>query len=34
MTGGGPNDATYFYVLHTYRNAFEFFKMGYASSLA
>ncbi|MCP4643888.1 MAG: sugar ABC transporter permease, partial [bacterium] len=34
MTGGGPNNSTYFYVLYTYRNAFEFFKMGYASALA
>jgi multiple sugar transport system permease protein len=34
MTKGGPNDATYFYMLYTYRNAFEFFKMGYASALA
>jgi multiple sugar transport system permease protein len=34
MTDGGPNDETYFYVLYTYRNGFEFFKMGYASALA
>ncbi|MCX5758303.1 MAG: sugar ABC transporter permease [Candidatus Hydrogenedentes bacterium] len=34
MTGGGPNNSTYFYVLYTYRNAFEFFRMGYASALA
>ena len=34
MTGGGPNDSTYFYVLYTYRNAFEFFRTGYASALA
>ena len=34
MTNGGPNHATHFYVLYTYRNAFEFFKMGYASALA
>jgi multiple sugar transport system permease protein len=34
MTNGGPNNSTYFYVLYTYRNAFEFFKMGYASALA
>lgn len=34
MTGGGPNNSTCFYVLNTYRNAFEFFKMGYASALA
>jgi multiple sugar transport system permease protein len=34
MTGGGPNDATRFYVLYAYQNAFEFFRMGYASALA
>ena len=34
MTGGGPNNATRFYVLYTYQNAFEFFRMGYASALA
>lgn len=34
MTQGGPNDATNFYMLYVYRNAFEFFKMGYASALA
>ena len=34
MTNGGPNDATLTYVLHLYRNAFEQFKMGYASALA
>jgi multiple sugar transport system permease protein len=34
MTGGGPADATLTYVLYLYRNAFEFFKMGYASALA
>jgi multiple sugar transport system permease protein len=34
MTGGGPANATLFYVLHLYRNAFQFFKMGYASALA
>jgi len=34
MTGGGPNHATHFYMLYTYRNAFEYFKMGYASALA
>ncbi|MCX7795778.1 MAG: sugar ABC transporter permease [bacterium] len=33
-TGGGPEDSTLFYVLHLYNNAFSFFKMGYASSLA
>jgi multiple sugar transport system permease protein len=34
MTGGGPNNATRFYVLYVYQNAFEFFQMGYASALA
>ncbi len=34
MTGGGPRDATLFYVLYLYRNAFHYLKMGYASALA
>jgi len=34
MTGGGPSNSTLFYVLYLYRNAFEYFKMGYASALA
>lgn len=34
MTGGGPVDATLFYVLYLFRNAFEYFKMGYASAMA
>jgi multiple sugar transport system permease protein len=34
MTKGGPGTETLFYVLYLYRNAFEFFKMGYASALA
>ena len=33
-TGGGPNYATWFYALHLYRNAFEYFRMGYGSALA
>lgn len=33
-TDGGPQNASLFYVLYLYRNAFEFFKMGYASVLA
>lgn len=32
-TGGG-NDAVLFYVIYVFRQAFEFFKMGYASALA
>jgi multiple sugar transport system permease protein len=34
MTNGGPADSTLTYVLYLYRNAFEFFRMGYASALA
>ena len=34
MTSGGPNNATLFYLLYIYRNAFEYFRMGYASALA
>lgn len=34
MTNGGPNDATYFYILHLYRQAFDNLRMGYASALA
>ncbi len=34
MTRGGPNHATLFYVLYLYQNAFNWFKMGYASALA
>jgi multiple sugar transport system permease protein len=34
MTNGGPQDSTLFYVLYLYRNAFSYFQMGYASSLA
>ncbi len=33
-TAGGPQNATLFYVLYLYRNAFDYFKMGYASALA
>jgi len=34
MTAGGPNNASLFYVLYLYQNAFQFMKMGYASALA
>lgn len=34
LTSGGPNDATLFYVLYIYRQAFQFFQMGYASALS
>src|SRR5262249_44480993 len=30
----GPGNAALFYVLYTYRNAFGYFKNGYASALA
>lgn len=33
-TGGGPSYATYFYVFHLFKNAFEFNRMGYASAMA
>jgi multiple sugar transport system permease protein len=33
-TDGGPLDATLFFVLYIYRQAFQFFKMGYASAMA
>lgn len=33
-TNGGPLDSTLFYVLYLYRQAFQYFNMGYASSLA
>ncbi len=34
MTDGGPNNATLLYMLFLYRNAFKWFKMGYASAMA
>ena len=34
MTDGGPANATLVYGLYIYRNAFRFFKMGYASALS
>jgi len=34
MTQGGPNNATLFYVLYLYENAFQFIKIGYASAMA
>ena len=33
-TGGGPNYATWFYILHLYQTAFQNFDFGYASALA
>jgi multiple sugar transport system permease protein len=34
MTGGGPADATLFYMFYLYRRAFVFYNMGYASAMA
>lgn len=34
MTSGGPNNATLFYLLYLYQNAFQYFRMGYGSALA
>ena len=34
MTGGGPGDATRFYVVYLYNQAFDFHAMGYASAMA
>jgi multiple sugar transport system permease protein len=34
MTNGGPGDASLFYSLQIYRQAFQYFKMGYASAMA
>jgi multiple sugar transport system permease protein len=33
-TGGGPADATWFYILHLYQQAFGNLELGYASALA
>jgi multiple sugar transport system permease protein len=34
MTAGGPNNATYFYTMFNYDQAFKYLNMGYASALA
>jgi multiple sugar transport system permease protein len=34
VTAGGPGDASLFYLLYLFRNAFTYFDMGYASALA
>jgi multiple sugar transport system permease protein len=34
MTGGGPNDATLFYVYNIYRVAFQYFELGYGAALS
>jgi len=34
MTGGGPGEATHFYVYYIYKKAFDLHDMGYASAMA
>lgn len=34
MTGGGPGTSTLMVVMYIYKNAFEYFRMGYASAIA
>ena len=34
LTSGGPADASLFYALYLYNQAFQFFRMGYASAMA
>ena len=34
ITNGGPQNATLFYVLYMYQNAFSNLRMGYAAALA
>lgn len=34
MTKGGPSNTTLFYVLYLFKNAFNYFHMGYASAMA
>lgn len=34
MTAGGPFDSTLFYAYYLFKQAFQFFRMGYASALA
>jgi multiple sugar transport system permease protein len=34
LTQGAPNNSTEFFSMYLYRNAFRFFKMGYASAMA
>ena len=34
VTGGGPDNATLFYMLYLYRNAFSYGQLGFASALA
>ncbi|MEZ4729831.1 MAG: hypothetical protein R3E79_22085 [Caldilineaceae bacterium] len=32
MTAGGPNNATLFFLLYLYQNAFQYFRMGYGGA--
>ena len=34
ITEGGPGDSSLFFMVYLYRNAFSYFRMGYASTLA
>lgn len=34
VTQGGPDNASLFYILYLYQNAWQYFRMGYASALA
>jgi len=34
MTSGGPDNATLFYALYLFNNAFQYFRLGYASAMA
>jgi len=34
VRAAGPNDSLLFYVFHLFNNAFQYFKMGYASAMA
>ncbi|MBC7237274.1 MAG: sugar ABC transporter permease [Chloroflexi bacterium] len=34
MTGGGPNNSTLTFMLHLYRTAFEYMRMGYGCAMA
>ncbi len=34
MTGGGPVNSTLFYVLYLFKQAFNYYHMGYASAMA
>jgi multiple sugar transport system permease protein len=34
MTAGGPADSTLFYAYYLFKEAFQYFRMGYASALA